>query len=249
MMYLILKIFGYLLIALLAGFASGWLFRNLKAAKKDEEQQSSLNDARSKLPQFESLLRGRDTKVKELKDGLEKKEQNIRDLMDAAREKEQALSKKTRELNRLTKQGMGDGGEVLEDVDLETPPTGASADTSSVREDEVSKANAQQIEVLQIQIGELEKELEQAAQAKLQAEASALVNSTEEARDSNQVQELEARLRQQAQDFERLSKSLEQERRKVVELERERELQHRSLQVLHQQLELERDRVQRSSNG
>ena len=72
MIYLILKIFGYLLIAVLAGFASGWLLRNLLAVKKDEELHSSLNDARAKLPQFESLLRGRDQQVIGLKDDLER---------------------------------------------------------------------------------------------------------------------------------------------------------------------------------
>ena len=245
MIYLIVKIFGYLLVALLAGFASGWLFRNLVAVKKDEEQQSSLNDARSKLPQFESLLRGRDTQVNALKDDLEKKEQNICDLMDAAREKEQALLKKTRELKRLTKQGLPDDDSILEDADLET----RSAEMPSIDEGEVAQARGAQTEALKIQLADLEKELEQAVQARLQAEAGALANTTDADRDSNQVRELEARLRQQARDFERLSKSVEQERRKVVELERERELQHRSLQVLHQQLELERDRVERRSNG
>lgn len=245
MIYLILKIFGYLLVALLAGFASGWLFRNLVAIKKGEEQQSSLNDARSKLPQFESLLRGRDTQVNALKDDLEKKEQNICDLMDAAREKEQALLKKTRELKRLTKQGLPDDDSILEDADLET----RSAEMPSIDEGEVTQARGAQTEALKMQIADLEKELEQAVQASLQAEAGALANTTDADRDSNQVRELEARLRQQARDFERLSKSVQQERRKVVELERERELQHRSLQVLHQQLELERDRVERRSNG
>ncbi len=249
MIYLIVKIFGYLLVALLAGFASGWLFRNLVAVKKDEEQQSSLNDARSKLPQFESLLRGRDTQVNALKDDLEKKEQNICDLMDAAREKEQVLLKKTRELKRLTKQGLQDDDSIFEDADLETRSAETSAEMPSIDEGEVAQARGAQTEALKIQIADLEKELEQAVQARLQAEAGALANTTDADRDSNQVRELEARLRQQARDFERLSKSVEQERRKVVELERERELQHRSLQVLHQQLELERDRVERRSNG
>jgi hypothetical protein len=40
-----------------------------------------------------------------------------------------------------------------------------------------------------------------------------------------------------------MSKTLEQERRKVVELECERELHSKSLQLLHQQLDMERERA------
>ncbi len=212
MIYLVLKIFGYLLIALLAGFASGWLFRNLLAVKKDEELRSSLNDARSKLPQFESLLRGRDQQVKGLQDDLETRDQNIRELMDAANETEKALLKKTRELKRLTKNPANDDESVLADADIEN----ASASNSSVEEGETldkgeaSSDHARQTEALKVQIVELEKELEQAIQATLQAEANALADTTDADRNSRQVQELEARLRQQAQDLERLSKSIEQ---------------------------------------
>ncbi len=251
MIYLILKIFGYLLIALLAGFASGWLFRNLLAVKKDEELRGSLNDTRAKLPQFESLLRGRDQQVKELKDDLETRDQKIRELMDAASETDKAFRKNTRELKRLTKPPMTNDESVLADADIEN----TSANTSSLEEGEIldkgetSSDDARQTKALKVQIAELERELEQAVQATLQAEANALADTTDADWDSGQVQELEARLRQQAQDFERLSKSLEQERRKVAELERERELQHKSLQVLHQQLELKRDRVERRAKG
>ena len=250
MIYLILKIFGYLVIALLAGFASGWLFRNLMAVKKDEELQSSLNDARSKLPQFESLLRGRDQQLTGLKDDVEKKDKSIRELVDAANSKEQELLRKTRDLKRLTKSGTDDDGNILTDADIESPTASTSSEGEIVDVGEASMEDAGQIEALKTQIAKLEKELEQAVQATLQAEAVTLANTTDADGDSSQeVQELETRLRQQAQDFERLSKSLEAERRKVVELERERELQHKSLQVLHQQLELERDRVERSASG
>ena len=55
-----------------------------------------------------------------------------------------------------------------------------------------------------------------------------------------QNRQLETRLRG-------LQDDLERQRRSVVELERERELQNKSLQVLHQQLELERSRE--AANG
>ncbi len=59
----------------------------------------------------------------------------------------------------------------------------------------------------------------------------------------DELQSLEQRLKQKGQEHERTSKVLEQEQRRVVELERERELQNKSLQLLHQQLELERERI------
>lgn len=61
------------------------------------------------------------------------------------------------------------------------------------------------------------------------------------------LQALESRLRETALDRDRLSKALEQEKRRITELERERELQNRSLLVLHQQLELARESSQRAT--
>lgn len=60
--------------------------------------------------------------------------------------------------------------------------------------------------------------------------------------------ELEARLVRKAAELDRLEQALAREERKVRELERERELQNKSLHVLHQQLELERDRP-RAAHG
>ena len=78
------------------------------------------------------------------------------------------------------------------------------------------------------------------------ADAAAAGAATNDDELGRQVVELELRLRQKAQEHERVQRQLEQERRKVQELERERELQNRSLQVLHQQLEVERERKDRA---
>ncbi len=250
MIYLVLKIFGYLLVALLAGFASGWLFRNLTAIKKDETLQGSLNDVRAKLPQFESLLRGRDQQVSKLKEDLKNKEQNMTELKDEFREKEKALLKKTQELKRLKKGAVDDN---LLDADIGSTQIDASASDEDAPSSEEGGSDAkaasteqtQRIEALEGQIVELKKELEESAQA----EADFADDTSDTQRDAHRLQELEARIRQQAHDYNRLNKTLEQERRKVVELERERELQHRSLQVLHQQLEIERGQNERHANG
>jgi len=54
------------------------------------------------------------------------------------------------------------------------------------------------------------------------------------------VKELEGRLVRKMAEIDRLQRTLNSEERKVGELERERELQNKSLLVLHQQLEMER---------
>jgi chromosome segregation ATPase len=61
--------------------------------------------------------------------------------------------------------------------------------------------------------------------------------------------ELEARLEQKTEEYERLARSLEDEQRRIAELERERALQNQSLRVLHQQLELAEERNQRAAAG
>ena len=56
-----------------------------------------------------------------------------------------------------------------------------------------------------------------------------------------ELEALEKKLQEQIDDSRELSKVLDQERRRVTELERERELQNKSLNLLHQQLELARE--------
>ena len=63
MIFLIAKIFVYLLLAGFVGAAAGWLTRNLQAQRSDENASRAVNDAKSKMPQLESLLRGRDEQV------------------------------------------------------------------------------------------------------------------------------------------------------------------------------------------
>ena len=57
MIYLIFKIFIYLLLSLGVGFGSGWLMRNIAGAKREEALQKTVTETRSRVPQFESLMR------------------------------------------------------------------------------------------------------------------------------------------------------------------------------------------------
>ena len=67
MMFLVGKIFIYLFLAGAIGAVSGWLMRNLQGQRSEESASRAAHDAKSKLPQMESLLRGRDEQIAKLK--------------------------------------------------------------------------------------------------------------------------------------------------------------------------------------
>jgi chromosome segregation ATPase len=273
--YLILKMMVYLLLAVAAGGGAGWLLRNLAASKREEEMQRTLADARARVPQFESLLRSRDEQIVRLKDDLSEKDVRINSLVDESREKDQALKEKDREFRQLAARAhaldLTESSETIDnatlDVDLSADPTtgqniapGGPDVTGQISEHSGSQESSEVHE----QIRQLERELVNArattADAVAEAaaaEAEVITLKAELARAGDAdgqeadsaVEELETRLRQKAEEYDRLNRTLETEQRKVAELERERELQNKSLQVLHQQLELERERGQRAIAG
>ncbi len=272
MIFLILKMFVYLLLAVLAGVGAGWVLRHIAAAKQEEDMQRTLADARARVPQFESLIRSRDEQIKRLKEELKEKDVRINGLVDDVREAELAVKDKDRELKEFTARhetlsdltdeptesndSAGEvlmGGEVL-DVAGDSAAPAASYDGA----DADLKAEVTRLE------GELREARSQAADAMAEAaaaEAEVITLKAELARageragesdagDGGQaVAELEARLQQKSEEHDRLARALESEQRRVTELERERELQNKSLRVLHQQLELEKERGQRAAAG
>ncbi len=262
MIFLILKIFVYLLLALAAGIGAGWLLRHLAAARQEEDMQRTLADARARVPQFESLIRSRDEQIKRLKDELKEKDVRINGLVDDVREAELTLKDKDRELKDLTARH-----ETVIDTDDAATDPGAGdvllgGETLEIGGEPVTGAESE----LRARIGQLESELKtaqsQAADAMAEAasaEAEVITLKAELARagkageasagDGQAVADLEARLRQKAEEYDRLARSLESEQRRVTELERERELQNKSLRVLHQQLELAKERNQRAAAG
>ena len=255
MIYLILKISGYLLIALACGIGTGWLIRNTQASKREDEMQRSITESRSRVPQFESLMRTRDEQVKRLKDDVSARDEQIRELTEVGSQKESELREKMRELKAMTTRNealeIGADPDSLDSADATTAAVDHQTDPVLVAElraqiarlerdladarasaaDAVAEAAAAEAEVFQ-----LRKTASDTSEAPQQAA------STDANGGSREVVELEARLRQKAEEHDRLNRTLENEQRKVVELERERELQNKSLQVLHQQLELERER-------
>lgn len=262
MIYLILKIFLYLLVALLLGFGAGWLTRNVVSVRREDELQRSITEARARVPQFESLMRTRDEQLQRLRDEHSGKDQRINELTEQIQRKEEALREKDRELKKFSAQhgvldadGADDGalvgGEVL-DFDA-SPAQGASDATVTQLKTDILRLE-QELRAARTEAAEAMAEAASAEAALTQLRSTSReVPAGQEGQSSEllakEVAELQARLRQKAEEQDRLNKVLETEQRKVVELERERELQNKSLQVLHQQLELERERGNQSAAG
>lgn len=234
MTFLILKISVYLLLALLAGMAAGWVLRHVSASTRDEELQKTLADARARVPQFETLLRSRDNQIARMRETQGERDEQIGALTERVRELEQTLKEKERALQRQR----AVSGITTSRADSKSPAQGSASDGDAGR------------------IAELERQLEEACAQAGDAMAEAAATESElitlKARlermtdgggqSLEEMREVSERLNQKTIDHERLKNELEQERRRVAELERERELQNKSLQVLHQQLELERER-------
>lgn len=268
MIYLIMKMFVYLAVALLAGFGAGWLMRNLMAGKKEDEMQRTLSETKARLPQFESLMRSRDEQMKTLRQELKDKDARIGELHEEMGVQDKTLKEKDRDLrnaqSRLATvdpdEAVGDSDTELSEVDmtggkpLDYADVDTDSDTGADRALAVEVRRLErEVERLRQQEQSLETELrsaraDQAAPAPASASSSSSSSAMEEVLRS-EVHELESRLRQTTLEHERLTKALEQEKRKVVELERERELQNKSLQVLHQQLELAREGGPQASSG
>ena len=249
MIYLIMKIFLYLLVALIMGMGVGWLIRNIVAARKEDELNKSIAEVRARIPQLESLMRTRDDQAQKLRTDVKSQEAKHTELRETLRVRERELRDTTRQLSALNTRNAaldGTGSEDLMDVDLlQSTAENAAAVAHSAEQAETIGALLDDIERTRTELAQVKAQATDAASLHSQSVESA---STEVDRDNEslvkEVQELQTRLRQKAQEQDRLAKKLETEQRKLVELEMERELQNKSLQVLHQQLELERERKQ-----
>ena len=82
--------FVYLVLAGAIGVAAGWLLRNLQAQQSEEMARRQVHDAKSKMPQLESLLRGRDEQITKLKEEIRERRTHSKSL-----EGEQAAAAKS----------------------------------------------------------------------------------------------------------------------------------------------------------
>lgn len=232
MIFLILKIFVYLVIALVMGGAAGFLLRHLQAQKETEETTRQLQDAKSKVPQLESLLRARDERIRQLSKNHSEQSEAAKGSRMQDEQHARALREKDMELQRLrarlqsVEQNKSDG--LIDGELLAAGPVAAAA----TQPDPTSETDDVLIAELHLEVDRLKEELSSAA---IRLEVAQNDGTLEQ-----ELEELRVRLRQKAEDYERLQQQLDHEQRKVSELERERELQNKSLKVLHQQLEMAR---------
>jgi len=267
MIYLIMKMFLYLVVALVAGGAAGWLLRNIAALRKEDELNKSLAEARGRVPQFESLLRSRDELVKQLRLDLKTQEAKSSDLQVSLSTQERDMREKSRALSKAVARnealegagvsndsdGSDESAKLLEaGFEAEVQPAAADDQAHSAEDNQTIGALLDDIESLRTELKTANAATANAVAEAAAAEAELSLLSQGDAAQQNdtlvqQVQELQAQLAEKEAEQERLSNRLESEQRKLTQLERERELQNKSLQVLHQQLELERERSHQAS--
>ncbi|MEM7078859.1 MAG: hypothetical protein AAF513_09545 [Pseudomonadota bacterium] len=227
MIFLVLKIFVYLLLAAAIGGAAGWLLRNLQAQKTEEDAQRAVHDAKSKVPQLETLLRSRDDQNKKLKLEVTERKGELQSMEQALRTAEQKQREQERELARLRTQG-NSGAHKTADI----------SELDFTDEQPSPAVNDERVDQLKAQVISLQDELERRA-----------AQSVDEPLHEVETEALRLQLANVERQLTRAQQDLALEREKVQELERERELQNKSLQVLHQQLEMERSRVQAVNHG
>lgn len=264
MIYLIMKMFIYLVVALVAGGAAGWLLRNIAALRKEDELNKSLAEARARVPQFESLLRSRDELVKQLRLDLKTQEAKSSDLQVSLSTQERDMREKSRALSKAVARnealegagvsndsdGSDESAKLLEaGFEAEVQPAAADDQAHSAEDNQTIGALLDDIESLRTELKTANAATANAVAEAAAAEAELSQGDAAQQNDAlvQQVQELQAKLVEKEAEQERLSNLLENEQRKLTQLERERELQNKSLQVLHQQLELERERSHQAS--
>jgi len=215
MIFLIVEILGFLLLALLAGVAAGWLLRDLVSSKREESAQRAMVETRARVPQLEAQVRAREQQLGTVQEQLAQRDEQIQSLQDVVKEKEAELRAKVRELKASNR----DSATLAFEEDAASGGSPAEAPL----------AQSERLRGLETEAAELRRAL-----AEAQAELAARPGADAAGADPGALTAAQAEL-------EALQGVLERERRRVAELERERELQNQSLKLLHQQLELGRD--------
>ena len=221
MIYLLLQMFVYLVVAAAMGGAAGWLWRNLAAQKTDEDARRQVNESKGKLPQLESLLRSRDDQLSKLKNQLTEFKKQAKTESRQHSELQQQLRKQDQEIRKLKSNPLATN--PADDFLLEEASPAAQNSTNDQELQEKYLAVVAELEALQMQRKGREQEFNQLQRGLV-----------------GKVEELTMQLT-------RANQELTLEKDKVGELEREQELHSKSLLVLHQQLEMERNRHAKSA--
>ncbi len=217
MIYLVSQIFFYLAVAMIAGVVTGWLLAQLR-------RRSVLAAVGIQVSQLRLDLARRD-------EALVMAEQRAAEL--AARAQAPKISPALADIAAQLREQCDAQAAQLSDLQIELARVHQEHGADRASEE----ASNNLITALHAEIARLRQELQtrNAANPK-QSEKLELANK-----------ELEGRLIRKLSEVDRLEQALAAEERRVCELERERELQNKSLHVLHQQLEMEREPAQRAA--
>ncbi len=247
MIFLLLEMLVYLLLAAGIGGTAGWLLRNLRAQKAEESANRAANDAKSKLPQLESMVRSRDEQLAKFKNQLndvktELKERDRRihqldqDLRDQSRE-----AKRWQQTAEARQQGHNSDIELLDGMSGAEVEAAGSEPLHNEPDNEESAELESRVRQLQLQLAESVAQCNTLqAQLEEQAQAGGAQDNSEESVLQIELDAARAEVTQMRRRLEEVSTALAAEQNKNTELQREQELQNKSLMVLHQQLELER---------
>ena len=217
MIYLVSQIFFYLAIAMVTGVVTGWLLAQLRRRSELAAVGSQVSQLRRDIARRDEALVAAEHRVTELTAQVEEPKVSPA-LAEIAAQLRAQCDAQAAQLKELQL----DQARVLQEH-------------SAARAGEEASNNL--ITALHTEIARLRHELQtNVATNPKQAEALELANK-----------ELEGRLIRKLSEVDRLEQALAAEERRVRELERERELQNKSLHVLHQQLEMEREPAQRAA--
>ena len=238
MIFLLLNMFVYLVLAAAIGGAAGWFWRNLQAQQTDEAALRQVNDAKSKVPQLESFLRARDEQLAKTQEKLNQYQEiadQQRDELEALRKDIQKGEAELRRTQALLKNAQT-AQETLESADF--------LEADDIQND--IQVDTEAMQALQLRYDEAQQEIDQARQEIVSLQNKVEAHEAQAAQPDPellaQLDKLRVELAASNDSLARADQALVFEREKVADLEREQNLHNKSLQVLHQQLEMERKR-------
>ena len=297
MIYLILKISLYLILAALVGVAVGWFLKQIAAKEKEEKLRRDLNATRSRIPQLETNIRNREQQASRLELEVEEWQGKLPSLQATIEEKDRLVLERDRtiaamqsELSILKQQTPQSsdplfGGEELDltgeinGVNLETGNSPALAqeddNQSELREalesreqelqqqtrelhDKQSELDALSVNLAQVTetlaerdrlIDELDAEVTryQHAESHRPTEPQETENEPVVSADRQELIDLEQRLKRQQEDFDSVTRVLDDQNARVQELTREAQDHAEEVRELTSELKKAREAVQEGS--
>ncbi len=264
MIFLIGKMFVYLLVAMGLGAAAGWLWRHQQAAAREAEMERQLMDTRSRFPQVETALRTREQQIEGLLAEVHARDEALAEQTALVAERDRSLVELERSCAGLRQRleslqsaapvAATSSGDELElhpgepesaaaatpAADAPAAPVGAAAQEPAAESGddpgETVRANAEAREETAAAAPASDDDGER---QRLDGERQRLDGERQWLDGERQrlAEELEAAQRE----LDRARSALVAEQRRVAELTQERALQHRALAALEQQLEIVRD--------